>query len=74
MDVRYFEKAVTFVQKIRFTKPTYDIDCYVEYGACNDRSCLPPSPFLSAPIESQPQAEWQEPPSPTHGRPETTKT
>ena len=43
MDVRYFEKAVTFVQKIRFTKPTYNIDCYVEYGACNDRSCLPPS-------------------------------
>ena len=43
MDVRYFEKAVTFVQKIRFTKPDYDIDCYVEYGACNDESCLPPS-------------------------------
>jgi len=43
MEVRYFEKAVTFVQKIKFTKPKYDIDCYVEYGACNDQSCLPPS-------------------------------
>ncbi len=43
MNLRYFEKAVTFVQKIRFTKPKYDIDCYVEYGACNDESCLPPS-------------------------------
>ena len=43
MELRYFEKAVTFVQKIRFTKPDYDIDCYVEYGACNDESCLPPS-------------------------------
>jgi thiol:disulfide interchange protein DsbD len=43
MEVRYFEKAVTFVQKIRFTKPDYDIDCYLEYGACNDQSCLPPS-------------------------------
>ena len=42
MEVRYFEKAVTFVQKIKFTKPKYDIDCYVEYGACNDQSCLPP--------------------------------
>lgn len=43
MELRYFEKAVTFVQKIKFTKPEYDIDCYVEYGACNDQSCLPPS-------------------------------
>ena len=43
MELRYFEKAVTFVQKIKFTKPTYDIDCYVEYGACNDEACMPPS-------------------------------
>ena len=43
MELRYFEKAVTFVQKIRFTKPHYSIDCYVEYGACNDEACLPPS-------------------------------
>ena len=43
MELRYFEKAVTFVQKIRFTKPEYDIDCYVEYGTCNDQSCLPPT-------------------------------
>ena len=33
MEVRFFEKNVTFVQKIKFTKPQYDIDCYVEYGA-----------------------------------------
>lgn len=43
MEVRYFENAVTFVQKVKFTKPKYDIDCYVEYGACNDQACLPPS-------------------------------
>ncbi len=43
MELRYFEHAVTFVQKVRFTKPEYDIDCYVEYGACNDQMCLPPS-------------------------------
>ena len=43
MELRFFEQAVTFVQKIRFTKAQYDIDCYVEYGACNDESCLPPS-------------------------------
>ena len=43
MEVRYFEQAVTFVQKVRFTKPQYDISCYVEYGACSDQMCLPPS-------------------------------
>ena len=43
MDVRYFEHSVTFVQKIRFTQPRYDISCYVEYGACSDRVCMPPS-------------------------------
>ncbi|MBP5800449.1 MAG: thioredoxin family protein [Prevotella sp.] len=43
MEVRYFENSATFVQKVKFTKPDYDIDCYLEYGACNDQSCLPPS-------------------------------
>ena len=43
MELKYFENKAQFVQKIKFTKPTYDIDCYLEYGACNDESCLPPS-------------------------------
>ena len=43
MELKYFEGEATFVQKIRFTKPEYDIDCYLEYGACSDASCLPPS-------------------------------
>ena len=43
MELKYFENEATFVQKIRFTKPEYDIDCYLEYGTCNDESCLPPS-------------------------------
>ena len=43
MELRFFEGSVSFVQKVKFTKPEYDIDCYLEYGACNDQSCLPPS-------------------------------
>lgn len=43
MELRYFEKAVTFVQKVKFTKPDYNIDCFVEYGACNDEMCIPPT-------------------------------
>ncbi len=41
--LRYFENSVQFVQKVKFTKPNYDIDADLEYGACNDQSCLPPS-------------------------------
>lgn len=63
MEVRYFEQAVTFVQKIKFTKPKYDIDCYIEYGACNDQACLPPSEVqlkaagTSSLAESQPEQQ-----------------
>ena len=42
MELRYFEKEVTFVQRVRFVQPDYSIECYVEYGACDDASCLPP--------------------------------
>lgn len=43
MSLRYFEGSVTFVQNIRFVKPTYHIDVYLEYGACNDENCMPPT-------------------------------
>ena len=43
MELSYFEKTAAFVQKIRFTKPEYTIDCFLEYGACNDEMCMPPS-------------------------------
>lgn len=43
MNLRYFENSVKFIQKVKFTKPAYTIDAYLEYGACNDESCLPPS-------------------------------
>ena len=62
MDVRYFEGSAVFAQKIRFTKPAYDIDCYLEYGACNDQNCLPPSEVQfkakgKRPVEAQQEAE-----------------
>ena len=43
MKLRYFENSVQFVQKIKFTKPVYKIDCYLEFGACNDEMCMPPT-------------------------------
>lgn len=43
MNLRYFEGSVEFVQKVKFTKPNYHIDAYLEYGACNDQNCMPPT-------------------------------
>ena len=43
MELKYFENAATFVQKVRFTQQKYAIECYLEYGACNDKSCMPPT-------------------------------
>ncbi len=43
MNLRYFEGSVEFVQKVKFTKPNYQIDAYLEYGACNDQNCMPPT-------------------------------
>ena len=44
-NLRFFVDKGEFVQKIKFTKPDYDIDCYIEYGACNDEMCMPPTTF-----------------------------
>ncbi len=43
MKLRYFEGSVQFVQKVKFMKPNYTIDAYLEYGACNDQNCMPPT-------------------------------
>ena len=43
MNLRYFEHSVKFVQKVKFTKPNYTIDAYLEFGACNDENCMPPT-------------------------------
>lgn len=43
MKVRYFEKQATFVQKVKLTGGDYKIAGYLEYGACNDENCLPPT-------------------------------
>ena len=43
MKVRYFENKATFVQNLKVTSPAYSIEGYLEYGACNDENCLPPT-------------------------------
>ena len=58
MELKYFENSATFVQKVKFTKPEYTIDCYLEYGACNDQSCMPPTQ-----VEFKKEGEFKASPS-----------
>lgn len=43
MNLRFFEHNVTFVQRYNITGKTYHIKGYLEYGSCDDESCLPPT-------------------------------
>ena len=43
MKVRYFANSVQFVQKLKLTGGAYKVEGYLEYGACNDENCLPPT-------------------------------
>ena len=65
-NLRFFENQGAFVQKIRFTKPQYDISAYLEYGACNDEMCMPPTTVefakkgnspVGEPVAEEPQAQ-----------------
>lgn len=72
MKVRYFENTAKFVQKVKFTGGAYAIEGYLEYGACDDESCLPPTevPFkytgeakagnTAAPVAKEDKAEKKE--------------
>lgn len=63
MKVRYFANSVKFIQKVKLTGGNYAIEGYLEYGACNDESCLPPTtvPFkFSGKAKGTPAVETKE--------------
>lgn len=43
MTLRFFEHSVTFVQRYKITAADYHVKGYLEYGACNDENCMPPT-------------------------------
>ena len=43
MKVRYFENTAQLVQKLKLTGGEYKVEGFLEYGACNDENCLPPT-------------------------------
>lgn len=43
-EVTFFEQSFTATQRLRLTGGEWVAEGYLQYGACNDQSCLPPTP------------------------------
>jgi len=59
MELNWYAKEAVFIQRISFTDPQkVSIKGYVEFMACNDQSCLPPSqePFTLGALPAVPVA------------------
>ena len=42
-DLYYFEHSGKFVQKLKLKGGKYEVEGYLQYAACNDQTCLPPT-------------------------------
>ena len=42
-DVYFFENTATFTQKVKLLGGKYEVEGYLQYGACNDMNCIPPT-------------------------------
>jgi len=52
MTVPYFEDEVVFQQKVKLNKSSAVVKGKVEFGVCDDKSCLPPTEVaFSVPIK-----------------------
>jgi len=59
MELNWYSKEAVFIQKISFTDPQkVSVKGYIEFMACNDQSCLPPSqePFTLGALPATPVA------------------
>ena len=76
MQVRYFEGNARFTQKVRLTGGDYVVKGYLEYGACNDQNCLPPTAvefsFSGKAQQSVQTPAQQKTPAPVAGTKEDT--
>lgn len=63
MEVKFFEGTAKFTQRIKLTGGEYKVAGYLNYGACNDENCLPPTDVefsysgkADAPAQAEPKA------------------
>ena len=64
MQVKYFEGQAVFAQRYRITSPAYAVKGYLEYSACDERSCMPPT-TVDFELKPEQQQAAASAPSPT---------
>lgn len=42
-EVNFYEGTATFTQRLELTEKDYSFEGYLQFGACNDENCLPPT-------------------------------
>ena len=62
MQVKYFEGQAVFAQRDRITSPAYAVKGYLEYSACDERSCMPPT---TVDFELKPEQQQAAAPAPS---------
>jgi len=64
MQVKYFEGQAVFAQRYRISSPAYAVKGYLEYSACDERSCMPPT-TVDFELKPEQQQAAASAPSPT---------
>ena len=62
MQVKYFEGQAVFAQRYRISSPAYAVKGYLEYSACDERSCMPPT---TVDFELKPEQQQAAAPAPS---------
>lgn len=45
-EISFYEGKATFTQRIELTAKNYEFEGYLQYSACNDENCLPPTDVM----------------------------
>lgn len=43
MEIQFYEGKARFIQRVELTEKDYDFEGYMQFSACNDENCLPPT-------------------------------
>ena len=71
-EIQFFEGKAQYTQRIELTEKNYEMEGYLQFSACNDETCLPPTdvacklkgsdgPDGKAAVEEEPAATEEEP-------------
>lgn len=70
MEISFYEHKAQFTQRVELTAKDYELEGYLQFSACNDENCLPPTDVMcklkgsDGPGGAAPEVEAQEPAAP----------